>query len=696
MPLGSLPRWGSKLASWAQKDPGSLIGGAAGAAIGAGTADEDDSSLLRGIGGALLGGVVGPQAKRTLFPRGIRGDVEAQARSMDEHGQLGLPDMPGQPETGLRDLTSRIRNWTYFSFLSSPDTIMRASFGALGGAMSAGTQRMAEGVGEMLAQGGDFSAGLKKIKEGQTVLRSILDTDNVKDYFKYMNPANAGELEQEYRKYFPSRLFDQSQIAQHGLDQQGRVSSSLGKFYAVPDMLAVRAMMKAGFDPEEAARYTLSGTPSSQWGQWLGDIRQKAQGFGPGAAFLADQTMPFARVGILGLEKGLERLPGVGFLVGGGKRGAPLAGKTFGGRALDAPAADLGAGRDWIGDIVKQSQGGLAGLAGYHAEGELDPRLTAVMGPLAGPAYLPFQLGTMLRERRERGESLGDLTTYARAAGDTVRELSPLGAQPLSLFYRPHTEIARRLVPGAVSDVAEMMDPAARRETRPGEVRAAVERGAIDPLAGVPGIPGDSPTAIAFRSRMPWLREGLPERAAQVDIFGEPRFEGDAYLPVLSELGIDPSENALLRGLSRVAFPSRDQMAPPAMDALNPEMRIFDELGITPTSPSDRVAVPGLGLPLEQTPESAAAVQAQRGLARRVAADQLRTLFTQDPRLRDMPDGPQKQMIAQKIYETIMRQVNAQQQALMLPLSLAKGASLPPWVQTALQSAAPVPDTPAT
>ena len=53
-------------------------------------------------------------------------------------------------------------------------------------------------------------------------------------------------------------------------------------------------------------------------------------------------------------------------------------------------------------------------------------------------------------------------------------------------------------------------------------------------------------------------------------------------------------------------------------------------------------------------------------------------------------------MIAQKIFVTILGQVNAQQQALMLPLSLAKGASLPPWVQTALQSAAPVPDTPAT
>ena len=96
-PLGSLLPVAKRIGRGLTSGVGRLVGGGAGGAYGAGTAEEDENPLLRGLGYGALGGVVAPSALR------------AAGR-------------------GLND-------FTYFSMLSSPDTIARGNFGAIGGAL---------------------------------------------------------------------------------------------------------------------------------------------------------------------------------------------------------------------------------------------------------------------------------------------------------------------------------------------------------------------------------------------------------------------------------------------------------------------------------------------------------------------------------------------------------------------------------
>ena len=63
------------------------------------------------------------------------------------------------------------------------------------------------------------------------------------------------------------------------------------------------------------------------------------------------------------------------------------------------------------------------------------------------------------------------------AVEETLKELSPLGAQPGSIFYRAESEIPRRLIPSGMADVAEALDPEDWRETGPQRIRERVASG---------------------------------------------------------------------------------------------------------------------------------------------------------------------------------------------------------------------------
>ena len=109
------------------------------------------------------------------------------------------------------------------------------------------------------------------------------------------------------------------------------------------------------------------------------------------------------------------------------------------------------------------------------------------------------------------------------------------------------------------------------------------------------------------------------------------------------------------------------------MNRLDPQMAQLAELGITPGPPSASVTLPGTGLPLQQTPQSAAAVQRYRGLARQLAAN----IVTQMPQLQQMPDGPQKKYLAGLLMQQLQSRISRALSAGTLPLSLSQGAQLP-------------------
>ena len=571
-----------------------LVGGGLGATYGAQTAEEGESPLVRGLGYGALGGV--------MLPMG----AGAVARGYQRAGG------------GKAGVGEAITDYTYFSFLSSPDTIARGSFGAVGGAITAALEKGLEGV---------LTGKLSQVADGTRIIKSLV-TEGPGIWGRAVK-ANPDEFARMYRRYMPEDLTlgVGRQIEQH----TGGVG--VGKLFGAPDMAAVNAMTKGGFSRADAARYTLTGTPQSKAFQSILSKQQQLRSEGGVGGFIATQLAPFARVGLLGLEKGLQRTPGLGILAN---------------RLMKTGATPTQ-------QLVQQGVGAGAGVLGYKAEDwGIDPRIGLVAGPLAGPAFLPLQAGRELRRQRERGggSALG-------VVGELFKESSPLGFQPAALFYRPQTEIPRRVIPSGVADIAAAMDPAFGRERGGAGLERAVGRGEYDRL-----FPVVSPASEgALAARVPGLREQLPETFAPVDIFGRPRYETPQVM----------DSSPLMRGLSRTMFPALESAAPPAMNQMDPLMAQLASLGIQPGAPTANVTLPGTGLPLQQTAQSAAAVQRYRGIARQLAAN----IVTQIPQLQQLPDGPQKQYLARLLMEDIQGRISRVLSAGTLPLSLSEGAQLP-------------------
>ncbi len=584
-----------------------LVGGGLGATYGAQTAEEGESPLLRGLGYGALGGV--------MLPMG----AGAVARGYQQAGG------------GAAGVGGAITDYTYFSFLSSPDGIARGSFGAVGGAVTAALEKGLEGA---------LTRDWEKVADGTRIIKSLV-TEGPGIWGRAVK-ANPEEFARMYRQYMPSELArDPTGLGRLGAEQHmGGVG--IGTFYGGPDMAAVNAMTKGGFSRADAARYTLTGSPQSSTGQGILEFQRGMRKRGGIPSFVATQAAPFARVGLLGLEKGLQRTPIVGSI-------ANWAMKTGATPAQQLAQQSVGAGAGWLG-YKSGDEGSIFGM---------DPRVGLVAGPLAGAAFLPFQAGREFRRQRERGR-----VSVPELAGELFRESSPLGFQPLALGSRPQTEVPRRFIPAGVADIATALDPAFGRERGRAGLEQAAQRGEYTG----PLFPG----AGAAMARLPGLREQLPETFAPVDIFGQPRYAGEQ--PALPFIGRALTGGGPVReALSRTMFPALESAAPPAMNQMDPLMAQLASLGIQPGAPTANVTLPGTGLPLQQTAQSAAAVQRYRGIARQLAAN----IVTQIPQLQQLPDGPQKQYLARLLMEDIQERISRVLSAGTLPLSLSQGAQLP-------------------
>ena len=553
---------------------GAIGGGAAGVA----TTEEDQDPFLRGAAGAVGGGLLGPAAWTAL-------------------GRPGATAM------------QRLSDYTYFSMLSSPDTMIRAGAGAIGGALSGALEKAA--VGEF--------------KNAANIIRSIASMDDgiglyfralaaTPDQFKKLHQEILGTLDATGKPVLES-------IEQH---QLGR---GIGKLFAAPDLVAVKALKKGGFSADEAARYTLTGKPQSVLGKGTLSQLQKFRKAGGIPEFAAVQSAPFARVGILGLEKGLERLPLLG--------GLP----TTAGKA------------------VKQGIGLGAMGTGYFGEDHIDPRIMTVLGPLAGPAYLPFQFGRQLRHQAERGRSPMGRGLFG-AIGPTFSESSPFGFQPFGLAANPTTEIPRRLVPAAIADVAKFMDPAHERVGGVEELTRMKERGQ---WGGTPGL-------AQFTRRLPGVRQSLPEEFAPVDVFGRPRYETPRAL-------VGEEGSPLAKGLSHISFPGLRSFEPPAMPQSDPLMAELRGLGLHLQAPASRVTLPGTGLPLQQTAQSAAATQRVGGIPPQIAS-QIVTQIMSQPGFQAMPQA-QRNYIARMLMDRIRGRLSSAMGAARLATALSRGAEMP-------------------
>ena len=634
------------------------LGGAlGGGALGAATTPEGEDPTLRALAGAAGGGVLAPQA------------VMAAKR-------------------GLSD-------FTFFSMLSSPDTIARGNLGAIGGAVMAALEMGTEGL---------ITLNPSKIGNATRIVQSLL-TEAPRTYVKALR-ASPEEFSRMYKAVMPQHIKGRKgQMAEQHLEGVG-----IGRLFAAPDMAAVQAMRRGGMSADDAARFTLTGQPQSEMASKILTEQRRWRGKGGLPEFVATQAAPFARVGLLGMEKGLQRVPGLGFLTDrvmrrGAERAAgrykqsldeALSSRTAFDEAMQALRGGEGRSREDIlalqkraeqlrkarvkpgrlkkkqaaydealqrqrevtptraQQIARQGLGGAAMGTAYQAaasgEGR-DPRVELVLGPLAGPAYLPYQTGRELRRQSERGR-----VDPGQLIGEVFKESSPFGFQPLGLAMAPSTEIPRRFLPAGLADIAAATDPAFGRERG----RAALEQARDTGAYSGPTHPFFS-TAM---SRIPGLRRQLPETFQPVDVFGRPRYPTEQVV----------SGGPVARGISRTLFPSFESSAPAPMNQLDPLMRQLTEMGIRPNVPSANVGLPGLGVNLQQTPRSAAAVQRYRGQARELAA----RIVTQIPQLQQMPDGPQKRMLSRLIMRRIQNRISRSMSATTLPLAVMQGATLPP------------------
>ena len=565
-PIGSAAKWLMR-----------GLGGVGGATYGVQTAEKDEDKLLRGVAGAVGGGIVAPAA------------LAAAGRG--------------------------IKDFTYFSMLSSPDTIARGNLGALGGAITAATELGLEGIATIGTKG-----GFQKIKNAGRILKS-LTTEGVGIYGRALK-ASPTEFRAMQRKYMGTPKVG-AEIEQY----TGGIG--VGRLFGAPDMAAVNAMRKGGFSAAEAKRMTLTGDPTSGMGKYALSMQQSAKKYGKASEILATQIAPFARVGILGLEKGLQRMPLIG-----------LAGK----------------GRTATQKGVQQLTGLGAGVAGYHADEKMDPRLGMVLGPLAGPAFLPFTAGRELKRQLETGKPLTQAAVSG--AGETFKEMSPLGFQPLGILSSAGTELPRRLVPSAVADIASAIDPAFERERSVSRLEDLKTRGEYegDPLLG------------PLLARIPGLREQLPETYAPVDVFGRQRYKSPEIIEGAED---DP----LLRGLLRTMAPSLRTAEPAAMPQSNPLFRQLRELGIELQAPSANVNLPGTGLPLEQTQESARAVQEMGGLSPQIAVPIVIQIMNQ-PQFRNMPQA-KRNYIAKQLLQRIRSRISRAMGSARLATALSHGAGMP-------------------
>lgn len=578
-PLGSLLKAGLRA--------GGALGGGY---YGASTTDDPDEALLRGAAGAVTGGLLLPTMGSTMLRSGAK-------------------------------LGERITDWTYFSMLSSPDTILRANAGAIGGALNAAME---------LAAQGQFRNASRIVK---SVANPFSSTEGLGLYFKALrsSPDDFARLHRE--TLGKGKLTGRERIEQH---QMGR---GIGRLFGAPDIVAVNAMKKGGFSAEEAARYTLTGEPQTWMGKKLLDFQREARRQGGVPEFLAVQTAPFARVGILGLEKGLQRTPLVGM------------------------AMNTGASRVQKG--IQQAIGtGAFGTGLFGEEMGIDPRVGLVAGPLAGPSYLPYIAGRALRQQTERGGSLTDPESWVAGTGQALRESSPFGFQPFGLFTGGGIrEGARRLIPAGIADVAAAVDPAYGREASRSAIEELIRRGEYE----------GAPSAAPFLERIPGLRENLPETFAPVDVFGRQRFASPFVLPGVSPETV--AETPLLRGLAKTTFPSMESIAPPSMPQSDPLFAQLRSLGLNLQAPSARVNVPGTGLPLQQTAASAAATQRVGGIAPEIAS-QIVVQIMSSPQFQSLPPA-RRNWIARLLMDRVRGRLSRALGSARLATALSQGAGLP-------------------
>ena len=554
---------------------GALVGGT----LGYNQEDDEDTALLNAAAGAIAGGAGAGMLGSILRSKGA---------------------------------TAKYQTWVFWSLLGRPAPAARANLGALGGTAVGAVERAVEGI---------FGGSPQKIAQGLGILGDLpvkyprMWTKNI-----LMNPA---ALQQRRAALVGTGLEDTSRLTPEAIRATGRLSN----VYGAGDVTAVEIMTRHGMTADEALRLTLTGRPSTKRGTDILEFLSTKPGEEGIVPMLKTTLSPFPRVSVIGAEEALKRVPGLGIAQyltgrGGGLKPASMP------QALARSVTGLG--------TIK------AGEAAYDqlpTQGGPDPRVLEVAKGAVGPGQGLFEGTRNFIRARQEGQGLPG--AMLKTAAEAVSGQQPLGFRPASLLTSPVTELQRRMVPGVIGDIARGVDPAYGRETRPDRLQSAALRGEIPAFMSPLSPTGDIASRLGpLFAQIPWLsQKTLPPQFAPVTLTGKPRFttpEAQILSQSAAERGAPVS--ATKRLLSRSLFPTTQAATPPPADYRDPQLNLLRRAGLSAAlePPRAQVNLPGGMGRLMKTPESAAAIQEQRGVPNEV----LLRLLTQSPQLQQLLQTP--------------------------------------------------------
>jgi hypothetical protein len=242
------------------------------------------------------------------------------------------------------------------------------------------------------------------------------------------NPSLAPKIISTFTREGP-RIFKEAfkKGATSGLasaEKVGAAPNALTRIYGAVDAAARHAMESAGISADDAARYTLSGKPTSVAGtKLLGALSD---------SFLVRYfAVLFPRVGVQQVERTLERTPLLGMLKGVQTGNNPL---------------------------LKQVYGAIAATAGASQADTIDPTLLPFISAGLGPYGALFSVGAAGMKAHSAGKGL--LDTVQAGINEAGRN-SPLPQYGADEMLSVEGKVAG-LVPAVVRDIAQMRDPQER------------------------------------------------------------------------------------------------------------------------------------------------------------------------------------------------------------------------------------------
>jgi hypothetical protein len=371
--------------------------------------------LLGSIAGGIAGGATGATQGDTTEERVQNAFLGGAA------GALAVPMIAHAYAVGA---PKAIQNILYTSVLSSPQSVIRAYSGAAGGTIGK--------AAEMIAVG--------QVKQGTAILQALFSKESFRTFTRAMWDPKSATLS----------------------GMAGEAPTFIGRIFGAGDAVARRAMAAGGVSADEAARYTLSGTPTTVAGQ---RILQLWSDFFP----LRLATTLFPRVGIQALERAAERSP-LGLV------------KGFKGLNVGASQGTR---------VARAAMGTGVGLAGATLNDTVPdyakPYVVAAMGVYG----LPMSVGMAIMEGAKKGDPVtAPLEAFSRNL--PFPQYGPVeGAKQLAT--------GASFVPNILRDVARAQDPYERKTD--------VKSGGF---------------FARTKAKIPGLRETLPVKGANMNIAGQP------------------------------------------------------------------------------------------------------------------------------------------------------------------------------